>query len=59
MPPMDMISDVSGCGLEKFDHELQPSIVSYRELEKGKEYLSNSFEGTICLVVFVDIPLAH
>ena len=57
MPLMNIFSNVSGHGLAEFGEEIQPSIVSYKELEEGKECLRDSFEGTIGPVVFVDIPL--
>lgn len=57
MPLMNMVSNVSGDGLVEFGEEVQPSIMSYRELEKGKECLRNFFKGTLCLDVFIDIPL--
>lgn len=57
MPLMNMVSNMGGHGLAKSSEELQPSIMSYRELEEGKECLTNSFKGTICLVALVDIGL--
>ena len=53
---MDMVSNVSGHGLEEFNDKLQPSIMSYREVEKGEEFLSDSLKGTICPIAFIDIP---
>ena len=52
-----MVNYVSGYGLWESSEEIQPSIMSYRDLEEGKECLGDSFEGTICPVAFIDIPL--
>ena len=57
MPLMNMVSNGSGNGMVESDEDLQPSIMSYRELEKGKECLRNSFKVTICPTLFVNIPL--
>ena len=57
MPLMNMVRNVSDGVMAEFVEGIQPSIMSYRELEKGKEFLSGSFKGTICPIVFVSIPL--
>lgn len=54
---MNMVSNVSTGGLVEFSEELQPSIVLESELEKGNKCIIYSFEGTICAIVFIDIPL--
>lgn len=43
---MNMVINLSGHGFAKFGEEIQPNIVLYSELEKGKEFLSASFKGT-------------
>ena len=53
---MNMVINVSGGGLAESSEVLQPSIMLYRELEKGKECLSESLKGTTCPIVFIDIP---
>ena len=57
MPLVSMVSNMSGHGLAESSEEIQHSIMLYKELEKGKKCLSDSFEGTICPFVFVEIPL--
>ena len=54
---MNIVNNVNGRGLAESSEELQPSFMSYKKLEEGKECLSDYFQGTICPIVFVDMPL--